>query len=358
MGNNQPFLLGEKVKQFLLRSIPGATLASGGTVINCRCMECGDSTKSSKSAHLYIGLPTATDTGWFYCHKCNCSGILNHRKLLDWGIYDPEIASDLFNHNALIGNSGRNRGKQKKLKTGKLFNVINTPDPEDELTQLKMIYINNRLGTKLTMTDFINLKVVFNLYEFLGNNNVEKYTRNQTVVFDLGRAFVGFLSMDNGFVTLRKLDNQMVYNEINKRYINYKIFDKKDTSERFYVVPQVVNLLQPGRIKLHVAEGVFDILSIYLNVRKGEPGIYATSSGSNYSSIISYFMIEKMIPNLEVHLYPDNDQPEWKIQNLVQTYYPFMIPIYIHRNISPEEKDFGVSLDRINETIVKATPWD
>lgn len=350
---NSKFLLGEKLKQFLLNTIPSARLASGGKLITCRCFECGDSKKDSRHTHMYIGMPTSSDYGWYYCHLCNCGGPLTHRKLLDWGIFDPDLANDLFLHGASIGNSYRYR----KFGTGKIYNVINDVIKNDEISKKKITYVNNRLGTNLTPTDFMNLKLVVNLNDIIERNNIKTLTRDFNAVQDLDRAFVGFLSMDNGFVTLRKLDNQLVYKSVDSRYVNYRLFDKEDTSERFYVVPQTIDLLQPNRIKLHVAEGGFDILSIYLNVRKQEPGIYATVSGSNYSSVISYFMMEKMIPNLEVHLYPDNDQPKWKIDSIVRSYYPFQMPIYIHRNISPKEKDFGVSPDRIKETIVKANIW-
>lgn len=351
--NDAKFLLGENIKRYLLNAIPSAKLASGGKLITCRCFECGDSKKDSRHTHMYIGMPTATNHGWYYCHLCNCSGILSYRKLLDWGIYDVDLANDLFLHGVTVGNST----KYRNLGTGKIYNVINDMIKNDERSLAKMIYVNNRLGTKLTPVDFMNLKLVVNLNDIIERNNIQSLTRSFNEVQDLDRAFVGFLSMDNGFVTLRKLDDQLVYKSVDSRYVNYRLFDKEDTSERFYVVPQVIDLLQPNRIKLHVAEGGFDILSIYLNVRKQEPGIYATSSGSNYSSVISYFMMEKMIPNLEVHLYPDNDQPQWKINNIVQKYHPFQIPMYIHRNISPKEKDFGVSPDRIKETIVKANNW-
>lgn len=347
------FLLGENLKKYLLSVIPSAKLASGGKVINCRCFECGDST-NPHSAHMYLGMPTETDTGWFYCHKCNCHGAITHRKLLDWNIYDPGIAEDLYSHYLYI----RGKNPIKFSTIGRVYNVVNRSIRTDDLTQIKMQYINNRLGTNMALKEFQDLKIVLNLNDFLNENKITKLTRNYNIVQDLDRAFVGFLSLDNGFVTLRKLDDQVVYETVNKRYVNYRVFDKEDTSERFYVVPQDIDLFTPNRIKLHIAEGAFDILSIYLNLRNREPGIYATVSGSNYSSVISYFMIEKKLPWLEVHLYPDNDKNNWIMKNIVRRYKPFQIPIYIHRNISPKEKDFGVSIDRIQETILDTSQWN
>ena len=346
------FLFGENLKRYFLSVIPSAKLASGGKVINCRCFECGDSS-NPRSAHMYLGMPTQNNAGWFYCHTCNCHGYITHRKLLDWNIYDPGIADDLYSHYISV----LRKSPIKFNTVGKVYNVINRCARLDELTMIKMQYINNRLGTKLDLRDFQNLKVVLNLNDFLNENNITRFTRNYNIIQDLDRAFVGFLSLDNGFVTLRKIDDQVVYESINKRYVNYKVFDKEDTSERFYVVPQNIDLLSTNRIKLHIAEGAFDILSIYLNLRNREPGIYATVSGSNYSSIISYFMIEKKLPWLEIHLYPDNDKNNWIMKRIIDNYKPFQIPIYIHRNMSPREKDFGVSIDRIKETIIDPSNW-
>ena len=39
-----------------------------------------------------------------------------------------------------------------------------------------------------------------------------------------------------------------------------------------------------------------------------------------------------------------------KIVNVVK---PFCCPIYIHRNLYPGEKDFGVSMDKIREAVIK-----
>lgn len=347
------FALGEKFKNFILRVFPSAKLASGGSVIACRCPECGDSKKNSKSTHMYISPPTPSDPPLYYCHLCNSSGVVTYRKLIDWGIQDQDMANELYIHNQVTSGSV----KYHKLKIGQVFNVVNNYITNDETTAIKMTYINNRLGQNLTPEDFLNLKIVLNLNDLLIANKITNLTRDHNIVQDLDRAFVGFLSLDNGFVTLRKLDDQKVYESVNKRYVNYRLFSKEDTSERFYVVPQIINLLQPERIKLHIAEGAFDILSIYLNLRNKEHGIYATVSGSNYSSIITYFMMEKMIPNLEIHLYPDNDQPDYKINRVVRNFDNMMVPIYIHRNISPHEKDFGVPNDRIIEVVTKANNW-
>ena len=72
--------------------IPGAHEVSGGTEIVCRCRYCPDS-RDQNHGHMYIKVPQESDDPiLFHCFKCQTSGALDSRTLLDWGIYDPSIA--------------------------------------------------------------------------------------------------------------------------------------------------------------------------------------------------------------------------------------------------------------------------
>ena len=96
----------------------------------------------------------------------------------------------------------------------------------------------------------------------------------------------------NSFVNLRRVVPEgTIYKSIDKRYVNYNIFGKYDNVERFYTIPTIIDLNNPHPIKLHIAEGPFDILSIYLNLRKQEPGIYTCIAGSNYIGILRHFIL-------------------------------------------------------------------
>ena len=152
-----------------------------------------------------------------------------------------------------------------------------------------------------------------------------QYTRHPNIVNQLNQYFVGFLSLDNNFVNLRRMCNEgIVYNGIDKRYINYNIHGKKDNTEKMYILHSNVDLTSPKRIQIHIAEGPFDILSIKHNLRLNESNsIYAAIMGSKD-------MINELI-------------------NIVD---PFNATLYEHRNLYPGEKDFGVPLSRINETII------
>lgn len=342
------FELGEAFKQFILSYIPRARLASGGTVINCRCFECGDS-NNLRSAHMYLFPPERNKPAWYYCHLCQAHGMITHSKLIEWNIYDDEMAQELNLHNARVS---KYKSVQNKFTTRR-FQTINDFITMDQTTQIKMKYFNNRLGLNLQPQDFLNLKVVLNLKDMLSRNET-KPTRQPNVINDLDRAFIGFMSLDNAFVTMRRLDNQKVYESVDYRYVNYRIYDKEDTTQRFYVIPTVVNLLSVEPIHIHISEGAFDIISVYYNLRNREHGIYAGACGSNYIGLVMHFIETLRIPNLCFHLYPDNDKygGQNKISIIGNLLESLRIPLFVHRNTSPNEKDFGVSLDRIRESIV------
>lgn len=335
---------------FLLSHMNNAKYASGRKFINCRCPECGDSIHIN-SAHMYIFLPWGEDeVSWYYCHKCHSSAPMNFKKLLEWDIYDQNIANELEELNRKVA-----RGpKKSKYFNKEIYRVKHTIITQNEKTEFKRQYICNRLGLNLSYDDLAKLKVILNLNDILYENNIHKLTRNENIVNQLSSEFVGFLSIDNAFLNMRKTcPDGIVYEGIDKRYINYQIYDKTDTTQRFYCIPTRVDLNVPHRIKLHISEGPFDILSIFLNVRKGESGIYTCVAGSNYISVIMFFLIDMRLPNVELHFYPDNDKygttdAIWKIVNKIPD--P-TIPVYIHRNIMEGEKDFGVPEDRIKESI-------
>ena len=109
----------EIYKTFLLQNIPSAKPASNGTEINCRCFECMDS-KNKTSAHMYISIPYDNDKpSYYYCHKCNSMGIVDHNTLIKWGIFDVNIALEMTNYL----NGLRLSGKGKKYFAPSVYQI-------------------------------------------------------------------------------------------------------------------------------------------------------------------------------------------------------------------------------------------
>lgn len=341
---------GNEFVDFILSRMERAKIASGGKVINCRCPECGDSIHKT-SAHFYINTPNGETPLLYYCHKCNCGGIVNYNKLIEWDIYSPEAAQFVIDYNNSISKS-----VYRKYNNRSIYNVRHTITTINNKSEFKRQYVCNRVGVNLSYEDLASLKIILNLNDLLNENGIRRTTRDPNIVNQLSQEFIGFLSVDNAFLNMRRTCNEgIVYSSIDKRYINYDLLGKKNTAQRFYTVPTCVNLNTPNKIPIHISEGPFDILSVYLNLRNRENGIYTCVAGNNYYSVIMYFLQDLMIANSELHFYPDNDKYGTldRINKILSKIPDKDIPVYIHNNKSPGEKDFGVPRDRIVESIYR-----
>lgn len=340
----------DRYRKFLLSRIPTAVSASGGKVINCRCFECPDG-KSINSKHFYISIPQSKDEpSLYYCHKCHCGGVVSYKKLIEWDIYEEDIAIELVEHNKNCSTKSTN----DKYFNRTVYKLFNSYISDDDVSRAKLQYINTRLGCNFSYKELADLKVCLNLKDLLNENRVQSLTRDPSVVDQLDSNFLGFISIDNAFLNMRRLcDEGKVYKSIDSRYINYKIFDKFDTSERFYTIPTEIDLTIPERVKIHIAEGPFDILSIYKNLRRGERGIYTSIAGSNYMGIAMYFLQMFKLPYAELHYYPDNDKygSNYVMNRIKTVLQPLGAPFYVHRNLAIGQKDFGVAPDKIKESI-------
>lgn len=243
--------------------------------------------------------------------------------------------------------------KNKKFLDSLIYNVRNTFITQDKLSLFKLKYINDRLGINLSFNDCLNNKIVLNIKDLIRENRLE-LTRHPNIVEQLDSNFLGFLSFDNAFINMRNLGIKEVYQSIDKRYINYNIFDKYDNTLKFYVLPTKIDLLDPSPVRLHLAEGPFDILSIKYNVI-GEDGrdIFISVGGSSYRGCIRHFLTKMGIYNMEIHIYMDNDQSKNQIYNISNILSYFNIPLFLHNNAYPNEKDYGVPRERIIDNKTK-----
>lgn len=340
----------EEYRKFLKDHLQAAQDASGNTEVCARCMYCPDS-RDPTHGHMYISIPRSEDElSVYYCHKCKAFGAVTNRTLIEWGIYDPIIGSEL---------NGIYKNAQAKGKTvgfdRVVYQVVNTVS-NMKLAQTKLEYINQRIGTSLTIEDALNSKIVLNLQDLLRGNQITQYTRHQNIITQLNNQFVGFLSMDNNFVNLRRIcEEGVVYSGIDKRYINYNIFGKKDNTEKFYTLPVSIRTDLPRRIPVHIAEGPFDILSVRYNLRRDPEAIYCAIGGSGYKGLLRHLITTMNLFYIELHLYPDNDEygSGYVMSEIKQYLQPYQIPIYVHYNQYPGEKDMGVPTSRINEVIMK-----
>lgn len=325
-----------------------AKIVSGGKEILKRCHICGDS-RDRADAHMYIGLKDGAIL--YNCFKCNQSGVVDGKFMRDLGCYDPSIINLCQEQNSKSVNStGTQSGSLRSIRPKSLM----IPIFSNAFAEKKLRYINIRLGLQLTMYDVAQLKIVLNLKEFLNFNGITQYTRDEGLMDLIDKFFIGFLSADNRYVILRRIVPEgKLPPFIDSRYINYNIFNS-NTGDKFYIIPAMINTLLP--ISIHIAEGAFDILSIYNNIRKPQGAsnsIYAAVCGKNYRSLVKYFILNCGFISFDLHLYPDSDVSDAEMIKIKNELKDFNVQIFIHRNRAPDQKDYGVSMDNIIDSAYK-----
>ena len=343
----------ERLKSFI-REFHNGKSASGGREITKKCHLCGDS-RNEKSRHMYIGMQKDTGLIVYNCFKCNSSGIVSSRFLREMDQFHDtmELGRDIDRWNRERMNDPRNV-VIKNIENSRIY----SPRwfvRDDQDTAYKVAMFNKRLGTNLSAQDLCNYKIVINLKDFLYANYIKNYTRHPDVVEILDRYFMGFLSIDNSYINLRRLAPEGKLPEfIDKRYVNYNVLGKIDNTFRHYVVPASINTLSLEPIKIYIAEGGYDALSLRLNVIDNpNQCIFSSIGGKSYFMMVKFFLEKYGFINAEFHLCPDGDVPNDDMYYIAEIIRPFNIPVYIHRNTSPGEKDFGVSKNRIIDSCIR-----
>lgn len=336
----------EALKEYMKENY-NAKIASGGREIVKRCHFCGDSRDPSQ-AHLYIGLKD--DAIVYNCFKCNSKGLVDGKFMRDLGCYDTNIIS-LCNEQKdkfISSDRGSNR-----LKTFSPSRPPIIPLSNNEFAQKKLNYLSERMGYIFNSSDAARFKIILNLKDFLMANNIDRYTRKPELVDEIDKFFIGFLSIDNRYVILKRLvPKGKLPQYIDYRYINYDIFGGYEGGLKYYTIPNTLSLLLP--VDIHIAEGAFDILSIYLSVAPlGSNAVYGAICGKSYMSLVRFFIVNYGFTNFNLHLYPDSDIGLNQMQAIKEDVKPFGARVYVHRNISPDQKDYGVSMDLINDSITR-----
>ena len=333
----------EALKQYLIDNFR-AKPASGGREVVKRCHLCGDS-RDPSDAHMYIGLRPDGKIA-YNCFKCNSGGIVTRQFLKDLACYDENLIMMCETQNKSSGDSkGAYSGKVGIINFRKLLLPIST----NEFAMKKLDYISRRLGVQFNAQDAARFKIILNLKDFLDINGITKYTRHPDMVDALDKFFIGFLSMDNRYVMMRRLVPEgKLPKFIDFRYVNYDISGSNTQGIKYYAVPNIVDITRP--MEIHMAEGAFDILSAYLFVAPmGANAAFIAIGGKAYENAVKFLLTQYGFMGFILHLYADADVDDRMFVKIKNMLAPFNIPVYIHRNRMPGEKDFGVSMDKIQE---------
>ena len=312
-----------------------------------RCTACGDSSNQSH-AHLSIRINVNDDMPMLYrCFRCNDSGMVTPEMLYEWGVQlDKESLSSLGIYN-------KKTKKKNKGLFSDTYEEYFTPQIVDEMAyEFKCIYINNRLGTAFDFDKLRELKIVLSLEEFMRANNIKPDVPDY-MKREIEAKYLGFLATNNNRIMFRNTSSKLGEKEF--RWYNIICNDKNLNNHTFYSIPNSIDMYYTDSINVHIAEGCFDILSIYQNLHRGskEKNYYYASCGSSALAIMNYLIDIGINTGLNLHLYADKDKSdEFHMKYLMKEseVYQWCDKIIIHRNAYLGEKDYGVPKDRIKDT--------
>lgn len=309
--------------------------------IMVRCPYCGDSIKDHSHAHMGVLINMNDDTApiVYKCFRCDTSGLLASSTLSDLEIDDPELSKNLtrYNMGAKLNNTISLSKRTIPLKF-KPTQVLSK-----KVAKKKLDYINYRLGLNESLETYTNLRVIFNLADFIIGNKLNIRTRDMNTIKILHEDYIGFLTCKKEMVVCRDITNSHKL-----RYDNYKIIKFKDDYNltKLFTLPFAYDVLSTNNYTVHIAEGAIDILSIYFNVNNRKNDIYIGVCGCGYYTAFKY-LIENGVfgNNIDICVYSDSDKQPYFYSKLFKKAKPYFNSLYLYYN--ELSKDCGVPKNNI-----------
>lgn len=310
---------------------------------------CGDS-YNENHGHLSIKIDVNSDAPMVYrCLKCEIHGLVNETFLEEIGVYlDPESKKELKIYT------------KKSMRAGKLVNMDRENyfvplSQESDLVKRKIDYLSDRLGIPFDVHFSQNHKIILSFFDFLKANDLLVVDDDHLVglsykmICNLNENYVGFLSTNNNCIVFRDISGKQKY-----RYYKVVINGRNINMDSFYSCPSRFDLLYTNNLTIHIAEGVFDILSIKENLIKEDThNMFYASCGFGSISIFKYLIHYGINTGITVRIYSDNDKTDWNHQKYLRYsthLLNFVDHLYLHRNGYPNEKDYGIPIERIQDT--------
>lgn len=343
----------DNLKENLKLLFPDYQISGDGKEFRINCPICLREGRVDRGYHMYINIDPSKPPMF------NCFRNIRHRGIIDQDFLETYSELPQYVDTELLSEIRNQTNKAYKLNRYRLNKdnsyTLYPPMPiNNKRSLLKLAYINNRLGTHLTLEDLPRLKIITDVMQFIQFNHIETVTRHPFILQGLDEYFVGFLSNNNASINLRKIPNQPLpeeYKSIDQRYIKYKTISK-DTFSGYYIIPTQCDILYP--IRINIAEGQFDILSVYLNLFNGNTinNIFVSIGSNSYIKTMQYFIENYGLIDVEFHLYIDNDIPKETLPDIREVFKNTLgYRIFVHMNMTQGEKDFGVPKEKIMEYV-------
>lgn len=327
----------------LLLTLPYSKENGSHTHVMIRCPICGDSVKHHNSTHCYVNIEYGKPLSYYCFSNCNDGHWINSHFLNALGITDTALINEIRKYNRSFMD-GNDLYESKFIIYGNKKSIIPEYDKTSDYLY-KLDYINKRLGSDLKLHECKSLKIILSLNDFLYSNNFYPNMSNY-MVKKLNEDYVGFLSSDNSYIIFRDITGKN-----NIRYINYPVFKNSGNwGSKLYIIPGEYDLMS-NDIECNITEGVFDILSCFINLNnKNKMNVlYSAVNGAGFIGVIKKILHVGFINNLNINIYSDSDKSAEYYKSLKEINI-FCKSLNLFYNIYPGEKDIGVPKDRIKIT--------
>jgi len=299
--------------------------------ISIRCPYCGDSKHNPSATHLGIkfGHPSA-----FHCFRCDESGSVNVRFLKDVGI-DPDIIKKYVKYKKSNIYKSLPMVKEVKFDKGKYdYNFTYNSDSG----QYK--YLRDRFKMEFDEEDIKRFKIILNPKVFLHDLSVSKKRKIEPSI-DLSR-YIGFLTQDGNQAVFRAIDK-----DLEPRFYNMTI--EETDYRKLYVINNNIDI-KARKFNFVLTEGIFDLIGVYQHFYKNSDQLsntlFIAALGKSFQEPINR-LIQSGFLNFDIYLFADSSEDiglDFYIELLKN---PYIDEVYVAKNKKVGEKDFGVSLDRI-----------
>lgn len=315
-----------------------------------RCPICGDSLKDSRKARFYIHNQPPF---FYYCFNCDSSGVINENILNDLthGSIDREVVTHIREAN--LDYAIKNNQKIEKVKSNIYYNRRYVVDFKSNRRRAydKLDYLNDRLGIHLTTKDLSKYKIITSIRSFFKNNNLDLEKRlnhgnrekNEVIINDLEKNYIGFLSTDRSIIIFRNINPS----EKRYRFNNFNIEPDLNGSSKVYNIQTTINKYQ-DKHSIIMTEGPIDIISAYNNVcddYERNHNIFIANGGKGYVNSAN-MLAELSLLNNEFTILSDSDV-DIGFYRRIKDKTPMLkySPMSVFYNNT--YKDFGVTKDKI-----------
>jgi hypothetical protein len=341
---------------FALRecSTPSKTV-SGFKEFGRRCIFCGDSDNHTHY-HMYIELKLPYR---FFCQKCNMSGVVSGEFLENCGVTDSSVIAEIneINKDAKFKRYSHIESKHNPLSVLLKRKVSIPPFIKTEESMEKVNYLKSRLFLdEFNIGLLKSFKVITDLDYFFEHNDftdLPKSVFNETHYNNLCKYYVGFLSYDNNFVVLRRLETAPTTLD---RFYSINLFDIEEAESGFYAISKDIDIMTP-KLKLVMAEGFFSLIGGLrlngLDELKDTSTVYATPMGKSFKKVIKNFIALGFL-NMEIEIFSDPDLDARFYKKLFRS-IPLLRQLDIKMTVywNALEKDFGEEcITKFNTAII------